>query len=152
MYVIATFEQSINLELALTALEHKGIRKEHILAVPLDKRTEPIKVFDTLHRADGFSTLDTAAVLGTCLMLLGAIYGFELAWGPIIWGLIGALSGVAMGIAFKLFKIKKKKTPIHTSLSEVVLMVRCEINQWEMVERILWDNTALGVSRIQLNA
>ena len=82
MYIIASFEQSIFLELAISALEQRGIQKNQILAVPLDKRTEPRKLLDTIHRADGYSLFDVAAVLGTCGMLLGAIYGMVLNWGP----------------------------------------------------------------------
>lgn len=37
MYVIATFEQSILLELAITELEQKGISKDQVFAVPIDK-------------------------------------------------------------------------------------------------------------------
>jgi hypothetical protein len=149
MYVIATFEQSIFLELALTALEQKGISKEKLLAVPIDKRTEPRQIFNTIHRADGFSLLDTAAILATIFMVLGAIYGFELKWGPIIWGLIGAASGMLLGLLLKLLIIKKQNFMTKNITLEVVLMIRCEENQWETVEKILWENTALGVSRIK---
>lgn len=38
MYVIATFEHSLYLELAITSLEKRGLPKENILAVPLAKR------------------------------------------------------------------------------------------------------------------
>lgn len=148
MYVIATFEQTIFLELALTALEQKGIKKDHLLAVPLDKRTEPRRLFDTIHRADGFSMLDASAILGTCLMLLGAIYGYVLEWGPILWGIIGAVSGILIGFAIKLLMIKKIKQGTNKISSEVVLMIRCEEHQWVTIEKILWDNLALGVSRI----
>ncbi len=149
MYVIATFEQSIFLELAITALEQKGILKEKILAVPMDKRTEPRKLFDTIHRADGFSMFDAAAILGTCFMLLGAIYGYVLKWGPIIWGIIGAVSGILLGFVLKLLIVKKSNYGTKNITSEVVLIIRCDEHQWETVENILWDNTALGISRIK---
>jgi hypothetical protein len=149
MYVIATFEQSIFLELAISAMEQKGITKEQLLAVPMDKRTEPRKLFDTIHRADGFSMLDVSAILGTCLMLLGAVYGFELKWGPILWGIIGAVSGMLIGFILKLMIIKKKSYGTKSITSEVVLIIRCEEQQWDTVEHILWDNTALGISRIK---
>lgn len=152
MYVIATFEQTVFLELAITALEQKGITKDSLMAVPLDKRTEPRQLFDTLHRADGISLLDVAAVLGTCLMLLGSVYGYVLKWGPILWGLIGAVAGMLIGFLLKLAIVKKnnkqtKKGP-KTITSEVVLMVHCRENQWETIEKILWENDALGISRV----
>lgn len=148
MYVIATFEQNIYLEMAITKLEQKGIPRDKLFAVPLDKREEPRALFDTIHHADGYSMLDAAAILGTVLMLLGAIYGFELAWGPIIWGIIGAATGLTLGFLFKYIIIKKRSNVTKNITSEVVLMIRCELSQWEWVEKILWEHTALGVSKI----
>lgn len=149
MYVIATFEQSIFLELAITALEQKGILKERILAVPMDQRANPRKLFDTIHRADGFSMFDSSAILGTCFMLLGSIYGYILKWGPILWGIIGAVSGILLGFVIKLLLVRKRNYGTKNITSEVVLIIRCEEHQWETVENILWENTALGLSRIK---
>lgn len=151
MHVVATFEQSVFLEIALSALEQKGIAKSNLLAVPLDKRTVPRRLFDSIHRADGFSMFDAAAILGTCFMLLGAIYGYELTWGPIIWGIIGSLFGIVLGFAIKMFLLKKCNFGTKNIISEVVLMIQCEEEQWETVEKILWDNTALGVSKVLRN-
>lgn len=148
MFVIATFESSIYIELAISALEQRGVSKEKILAAPLDKRTEQRKLFDSIHSADGFSLFDAAAILGTCFMLLGAIYGYVLEWGPIIWGIIGALSGLFLGFVLKLLIIKKTKQGTKWIASEIVLMIRCEDEQWEKVESILWENHALGITRI----
>jgi len=151
MYVVATFEQSIFVELALTALETKGIPREQILAVPMDKRTEPRRLFDTIHRADGIGMLDAPAILATVFMLLGAIYGFEWKWGPILWGIIGAVFGVLLGVLLKLFLVQKGRYGLSGITSEVVVLIRCREDQWETVEKILWDNTALAISRVHVN-
>ncbi|MDQ0974526.1 hypothetical protein QFZ31_004404 [Neobacillus niacini] len=148
MFVIATFENSIYIELAITALEQQGISKELILAAPLDKRKEPRNLFDTIHKSDGFSLFDGPSILGTCLMLLGAIYGYELKWGPILWGIIGAVSGLLLGFLIKMLMLKKSKRGSKNISSEIVLMVRCEDHKWEMVEKILWDHLALGLTKI----
>lgn len=71
MHIIATFEYSISLELALSELENIGISKKKISAFPLDKRTEEGKLFDSMHQSDGISLFDLAAVLGSIFMLLG---------------------------------------------------------------------------------
>ncbi|WP_143425229.1 hypothetical protein [Geobacillus sp. FJAT-46040] len=105
MIVIATFESHLFVELAISALQEK-----EIFAVPLNRSAEPPRLLDTLHHANGFSFLDLAAILGTCLMLLGAIYGYVLAWGPIIWGIIGAVSGIGIGILLKWW-VSRKSTP-----------------------------------------
>ncbi|MFD2043005.1 hypothetical protein ACFSTA_01645 [Ornithinibacillus salinisoli] len=149
MYVIATFENSIFIELAIGALEQKGIKKENILAAPLDKRTEPRRLFDTIHRADGISMFDAAAIIGTCGMLLGAIYGYVLTWGPIIWGIIGAVAGLLIGFLIKMLIIKRDKSKSNNIISEIVLIIHCEDHQWGTVEQILWENTALGISRVE---
>ncbi|MGF6953767.1 hypothetical protein QF028_006272 [Neobacillus sp. B4I6] len=149
MFVIVTFENSIFIELAITALEQNGISNDKILAAPLDKRSEPRKLFDTIHREDGLSLFDAAAMLGTCFMLLGAIYGYVLKWGPIIWGIIGAVSGLLLGFLIKLLLVKKSKGGVKNIRSEIVLMIRCEEHQWESVEKIIWENNALGMTRIK---
>jgi hypothetical protein len=149
MLVIATFENSLFIEMAISALEQKGIPKEKIFAAPLDKRKEARQIFDTIHRADGVSLFDAGAILGTCFMLLGAIYGYVLKWGPIIWGIIGALSGLAIGILIKLWLVKKNNKGTKKISSEIVLMIRCEEYQWDSVEQMLWDNLALGVTHVK---
>jgi hypothetical protein len=149
MLVIATFENSLFIEMAISALEQKGIPKEKIFAAPLDKRKEPRQLFDTIHRADGISLFDAGAILGTCFMLLGAIYGYVLKWGPIIWGIIGALSGIVIGILIKLWLVKKNNKGTKKISSEIVLMIRCEEYQWDSVEQMLWDNLALGVTHVK---
>ncbi|WP_251548916.1 hypothetical protein [Neobacillus muris] len=150
MYIIASFEQSIYLELAISSLEQHEIARHQILAVPLDKRKEERKLFDTIHQADGYSLFDVAAVIGTCFMLLGAIYGMILQWGPILWGLIGLAAGLILGTLLKLLFIKKQSKTLKRSIStEVFLMVHCLEEQRKMVEEILWDNLALGVGKLK---
>lgn len=149
LFVIATFENSISIELALTELEQNDIPNDQILAVPLDKKTEQKQLFDSIHKADGISLFDVAAIFGTCLMLLGAIYGYILKWGPIIWGIIGAVSGLLIGFIIKILIINRNKSGIKKNASEIVLMIRCEKHQWHIVENILWKYGALGLSKVR---
>ncbi|MDD3653478.1 MAG: hypothetical protein PHO01_04735 [Desulfotomaculaceae bacterium] len=155
MFVVATFDYSFYLELAITDLEKRGIPRENIGGIPLDKRVEERKTLDSIHRADGFSAFDGAAVLGTIFMLLGAIYGFILSWGPIIWGLIGLFTGALLGFVLdnsfsKLHHSKGKKKTGEKS-SEIVILLKCEEQHYEMVKKILWDNQALGVGVFKIN-
>ena len=96
--IISSFEHSVSLEIAIDQLEERGIGKENIVAVPLDQTKTSTKFFDTIHRSDGKSLLDLAAVLGTVFSVLGASYGFSLEWGPIIWGLLGLACGIVVGL------------------------------------------------------
>jgi len=155
VYVYASFDYSAFLELAITDLEKRGIAREHILAVPLDKRAEEKMVLDTIHRADGNSLFDGATIVGSIFMELGVIYGFVLEWGPIIWGLIGLLSGAVFGFLLDYFygritgkKKEKASRKAGENNTEVVLTVYCEPNQYEMVEKVLWDNMAFGVGKL----
>ncbi|WP_078433686.1 hypothetical protein [Metabacillus halosaccharovorans] len=82
MYIIASFDYSPALEIAITELMEKDIPQSNILALPLDKQTEVPRLFDSIHYADGTSLVDVAGILGCIFMLLGSIYGFLLEWGP----------------------------------------------------------------------
>jgi len=159
MYVYASFDYSAFLELAITDLEKRGIAREHILAVPLDKRVEERMVMDTIHRADGISLFDGAAVLGAVFMEVGVIYGFVLKWGPIIWGLIGLFGGAILGLLLDYFygRIRGHKQAKATrnqvksgenNKTADVLTVFCKSSQYEMVEKVLWDNMAFGVGKL----
>ncbi|MDF2570997.1 MAG: hypothetical protein K0R55_2601 [Sporomusa sp.] len=148
MYIFASFEQSALLEIAISDLTRLGLTEKQILAVPLQKTMRQVTVFDKVYRADGFSVLDGAALLGTIGMLLGVIYGSIYYWGPIIWGLLGLHSGAAVGLALdwvittRNIKAQKRSNPIP-----VMLLVRCETAQAEAVERILEEHQALGLAR-----
>lgn len=152
LQLFSTFESNISLEMAISTLEKKGIKKENIYAVPLDNRTEEHKVFDSIHRSDGISLIDIGVTLATAFSVIGASIGFGLSWGPIYWGLIGACAGFLIGFAIRLFielVLKKKKRILKGRHSEVILIIDCEETQAELVENILWSHYALGVAKVK---
>jgi hypothetical protein len=152
MYIVSTFEHSKYLELAITAIQMKGIRKENILAVPMDKKVEGRTFFDSIHGADGISLLDIPALLAAFFGIFGSIYGFVLEWGPLFWGLIGIAIGSVIGLIIKYFTTKKyrnRKNNLKTT--EVVVIIECNENQLEMVKDTLWAHYAYGVSKLDLN-
>lgn len=151
MYVIASFEQSSILELAITDLELKGIKQDSIFAIPLVPKLGQTTIFDSIHRSDGVSLFDAPALLGTFTSVLGATYGYVLKWGPIIWGLIGLALGILLGFLIelvinkgKLYRKKLKNLP----KTEVVLMINCSENQADMIEVTLFNHFAIGVAKI----
>jgi hypothetical protein len=151
MQIFSTFEHSTYLELAITALEKVGVKKECILAVPLINRVEERRLFDTLHRADGISLFDKGAALGTAFSVIGASVGFKLEWGPIYWGLIGAATGFIVGflIDYIIFKIvHKRDRVVRRKKSEVILVLDCPKELVEKAEELLWEHFALGVAKL----
>ncbi|HJV32071.1 MAG TPA: hypothetical protein VJ558_07730 [Bacillales bacterium] len=152
MQLFSTFEGNAFIEMAISTLEKKGIKKENIFAVPLDNRTEDRKIFDTIHRSDGTSMVDVGMALATAFSVIGASIGFKLAWGPIYWGLISAFIGFVVGFVIRLFTekvIKKRRRVLKGTPSEIILIVDCTESQAELVENILWEHFALGVAKVK---
>ncbi|MFC0525766.1 hypothetical protein ACFFGV_19495 [Pontibacillus salicampi] len=151
MQIFCTFEDHSYLEIAISNLVKNGIEKDKIFAIPLDNRPEASKIFDTLHRSDGKSVIDIAMPLATAFAVVLASIGFELEWGPIYWGLIGAVFGFLIGLAIRLiqyFIIEKKTYKLKGKQSEVILIVECDSSKGEQIEKILWEHLALGLAKI----
>lgn len=153
MYIVASFEHSSAIELALTELESIGIPKSDLFAVPLRVRNEKTKLFDNAHYSDGVSFIDLATILGSVFMLVGGIYGFVLKQGPVLWALYGLVAGGIAGFLIKWLVIKRKPTLDlfgRKRATEVVMMVRCTAEEDERIQNILWHNKALGVSNYEV--
>lgn len=148
MYIFAAFEQSALLEIAISDLTRLGLTKKEIFAIPIQRTMRKVSVFDKVYSADGFSVLDGAALLGTIGMLLGVIFGSILYWGPIVWGLLGLLAGATVGLAIDWFiTTRKNRMDKQSNPIPVLLIIRCENNQAEIVEKILEEHQALGLAR-----
>ncbi|MEI2666929.1 hypothetical protein [Rossellomorea sp. LJF3] len=151
MQLFSTFENHIYLEIAIANLEKIGVKKEDIYAVPLDNRKESRKLFDTLHRSDGLSLIDIAMPMATASAVVTASIGFELKWGPIYWGLIGAIGGFMVGLVIRLILVFVNNQETHRlkgKQSEVILIVECDETQGQVVEKILWEHLALGLAKV----
>jgi hypothetical protein len=152
MYIVSTFEHSVYLELAMTAIQMKGIKKENIMAISLDKRGEQRVLFDSIHSSDGLSLFDLPAILAVIGGIFGGIYGYVLKWGPLIWGLIAISAGSALGFIIKLVITKRYNGRQNDERgTEVVLMIECIESQTEMVKDILWSHHALGVRKLDVD-
>lgn len=149
MYVTASFEHSIKLELAISELEQKGIAQDNIYAIPMNVPNKKGQLFDTIHRADGMSMFDLPTILGTIFMLFGVMWGFLWTWGPILCGLIGLFAGGTLGFAFKYFyyKMYTSNQASNAKSTEVVLIVSCKRSDSEMVEQVLAGHLALSIGR-----
>jgi len=151
--IFATFEHSSQLELAISSLEHAGVKKHKIFAIPLSNLKEERKLFDSIHRSDGVSLVSKGAALGTAFAVIGASLGFSLKWGPIYWGLIGAFSGFVLGLCIDIVinkVLKKQQRLLRGKHSEVIIIVECAEQEGDQVEKILWQHFTLGVARINV--
>lgn len=152
--IFSTFEHSIKLELAICALQQEGIEKEKIFAVPLTNRKMESKLFDTIHYSDGVSLISTGSVLGTAFAVIGASVGFSLQWGPIYWGLIGVGCGFLLGLLIDYIFYKVSKNTQRLLLKKhphVILIVECDDQQADSVEKILWHFLAFGIARVKFS-
>ena len=147
MHVVASFEHSNFLELAITDLMQKGIETNRICAIPLNKMTKERRLFDTLHRADGQSMFDLPTILATIFMTFGVMWGFMWEWGPIIWGLLSFIGGIGLGLIIKYLLYKKELQKNSHYNTEVVLIVNCKPNEVEIVETVLFNHLAIGIGR-----
>ena len=154
MYIVANFENSLHLELAIIGLEKNGVPRNKILAVPLTSEKNEM-VFDTINKADGISNMDNAMIIGSAGMVLGTIYGFVLYWGPIIWGFMGLVIGIFIG--FMIDKIPKKKSSAkrgtagassQKGTNSVVLLVNCRSEESKEIKNTLMEYCALGVGKM----
>lgn len=145
MHFVSVFQHSIYLELAITDLEQIGISKDQILALPLNKDSPNVPSVQAVHQ-EGHSYVDLIFICGMVGMLLGAIYGFVLTWGPVIWGLIGLIIGAVAGLLIELMTSGIQMFQ-RSSTVDVVLIVNCSDGQAETVERILRGHQALGVAK-----
>ncbi|WP_334073495.1 MULTISPECIES: hypothetical protein [Paenibacillus] len=148
--IFATFQYSVFTEILISELEEKGVTD--IYAVPLDSRKQAPRLMDTLHRSDGVSFLDKAFVFAFLFSTIGASKGFVWAWGPVMWGLIGAAAGFILGLLISVLtywlkqrKHRNKRTDKRKS--EIILIVTCEESQSKLVEDLLWDHMALGLAK-----
>ncbi|MCH1627490.1 hypothetical protein [Fredinandcohnia quinoae] len=142
--VIATFDHSPFVEMVIHDIEKLGVLPQNIVALPLENLDSGAHIIDTIHRADGRSVLDGAMMGATIFAVLGAIYGFVLYWGPIIWGLIGLAGGFILGLIIELALSKKKLKVFASRKSEVIIEVMCDSSLKNQLIKVLKSRKANG--------
>ena len=150
MQIIASFNHSTYIEMAIVKLEEKGM--EDLYAIPLESRQKETRLFDSIHYSDGHSLLNKGMFLAVIFSVITTSRGFVLDWGPIYWGLIGAGSGLVLGflIDLSLVKFKERKQTLadHPQPSEIILIINCGDKDEEWVTRVLWEHHALGIATV----
>jgi hypothetical protein len=142
--IIATFDHSPFVEMVIHDMEKLGVPPQNIVALPLENLQSKTHIFDSIHRVDGRSILDGAMMSGTIFAVLGAIYGFVLYWGPIIWGLLGLAGGFLLGLIIEIAISKKKIKVFSNRKSEVIIKVTCNASMQNQLVNILKSRSAIG--------
>ncbi|WP_248927614.1 hypothetical protein [Paenibacillus hamazuiensis] len=139
MLIIGIFEQSIELEQALADLESSSISKEKILVVFMDKDRKKHK-----YQPHSPHPFEIGISCATGFAVIGASMGFALAWGPLIWGIIGALTGFGVGVGCCSFINGRKAKKPHIPC-EATVLIECTEDQSLHVLDVLWNYRALSV-------
>ncbi|MFY4776775.1 hypothetical protein [Metabacillus sp. RGM 3146] len=151
-YIFSTFSYSTSLELALSELERNGLCKTAIMVVPLMERDSEIHIIDKKYYNDGKSMVDLAAAFGAVFMMLGVIFGLHLYLGPVLWGLIGLITGLLFGYLLSYINLKRKGKKLNQNNRQgnVIVLIRCTPDLLSRAEDILWTFGAYGVGRLEM--
>ncbi len=141
--VLSVFEQSIYVEVVLNRLESMGIKREQIFAADLRQPPQTQKSDSASIDYDGRSLTDLGFIFATIMGVIGASIGFRLPFGPIVWGVSMSIIGFLAGLLINWLLGKRNKKKEFSP--KVVIIIRCESNQLQEVERVLWTHRALGL-------
>lgn len=145
MLIIAAFHLSLELEEALLMLEQGGLERSGIMVVPL--YTEPEAATGFRQRSDWVqASFEAGMALGTASAVVGISQGFIRAWGPLIWGLLAALSGFTAGFvlcALFHYRLWRRLTPGRQP--EAMVIIRCRPEEAGGIRAVLWRHRALSV-------
>ncbi|PZD96535.1 hypothetical protein DNH61_06945 [Paenibacillus sambharensis] len=143
--ILATFDHSPFVEIVIHEIELLGVPPCNVVALPVENLDSKTHILDSIHRVDGRSILDGAMVSATLLAVLGAIYGFVMYWGPIIWGLIGLGGGFILGLGIELaLKHRSKVKLISKRKAEVIMQITCPSPLYDQLIAILKSRNAAG--------
>ncbi|WP_166238760.1 hypothetical protein [Paenibacillus turpanensis] len=145
--IVALFSYTENVDLFLIEMKRRGFGDSNLLVVPLKKADYPLTI-EAVSRG-GRTHWDMAFFTGTICMLLGCIYGFVLAFGPVLWGLFGLIFGMIFGYflqwCYEKWKGNRKKT---MQKSFIVIMVRCPKTQENEIHSVLYKHHAYALGKV----
>ncbi len=147
MLVIGTFPNDTRVMQAVLALEKSGIGKDRLLVVPMDSSPDSASAHREIgNPISGHTSVEYGLAGATAVSVIGISRGFMLDWGPILWGLISAASGFALGFGIhkwwesrRMSVIRKKKS------SDITVLVECEAVERKLIVSLLCNHDALAV-------
>lgn len=157
MIVIGSFMQTMELETALSLLEHHGIHPTRIVVVPMSgseniKASIPSQTGTIQEKA-----FEIGIAAATALGVIGTSIGFSNRLGPLLWGLLFAFGGglITFLIAYLLLRkkqksLRKREGKVRTGRRpELTVMIECEEERADWVSQILWEHEAMAVGRME---
>lgn len=140
MLLIGCFAHSLELEQALDDIERNGIERKHILAVGMNLRV------DSDAEAKRSDAVEMGVAWATAFAVIGIAAGFGLAWGPIVWGLIGAAVGFVAGFCFHRIWLRgPARSGIQANVPEVTIIVQCPDGLSDDIRLVMYRRGALSV-------
>ncbi|WP_080843711.1 hypothetical protein [Cytobacillus gottheilii] len=141
MLIFGLFEQSIELEQALAELEAISVLNEQILVVFMDQNEQSTKQqYPPPH------DFEVGVAFATGAAVIGASLGFTLMLGPILCGIIGAITGFIIGIASsKIFKKSKSQKALKEIRQQVIIVIQCPEPLTHQITSILRSYHALSI-------
>lgn len=149
MIIIGTFEHSLDLELLLAGVEKNSIDRKYIMVVPMD--VDPTNQFNLENKKKylHYKGIEVGMACATGCSVLGASAGFVLVWGPVIWGLLAAVTGFCAGYGIHYFVKKQNTYRNHPDkLPEITVLVQCQDEQNNQIKNLMWKYNALTVGII----
>jgi hypothetical protein len=151
MLVFCTFEQSMELESVLARLEGIGIAREDLLAVPMDpvSSEQPGSV---IHTERSTTVFDVGMATATAAAVIGMSMGFVLTWGPVICGLLFAVTGFLVGAAVRMLlnkrSIARKRDKLAES-KEVTVVISCPREKLSEIRTLIEHYGAITVGIVR---
>lgn len=147
MLVIGTFPNDTRVMQAVLMLEKAGIGKERLLVLPMDHSPDSANAHREIgNPISGHTSVEFGIAGATAVSVIGISRGFVLAWGPILWGLISAASGFALGFGLHKIYERKRLSEIRRKKShEINVLVECESSERKLIVSVLWNHDALAV-------
>ena len=148
MNIFGTFKQSIEIEQALAELESRFISKEQIIVAFMDNASSPAQLSARTSNIKS-NAFEVGVACATGSAVIGASIGFELTWGPIIWGIITTIIGFYIGYSLYYFN---KKNRIHLDQRkkepEILVIIQCTKKQAPQIKELMWQYQALTVGQV----
>ncbi|KAB7670705.1 hypothetical protein [Bacillus sp. B1-b2] len=144
MFLVGSFNQSVELEIALSKIEELGVTPEKILIVFMNDHLPSRSKKKSLEEVQS-TAFEIGIAIATGLSVIGASIGFKLPIGPIFTGLLFALVGFLLGFITYYFTNRKKSLKHPKGGHDVILIIQCPKEHLNEIKEILWKNHALSI-------